>query len=224
VFLTADVLRRDLHEMYGVGRRVAVAGPGALAAEVALFLAGWGRRPTVIVPGGDDAPFPDAHPTHAARLKERLAGYKVPLVTGATPLEWRYDPGRRSQLRVRRPGGEEVLGPFHTAIAAAGWPLKAEVSGRRSPVSGQASQASEASSRERGVWSPTELGPRLRPTGAGAAGDPATGEDVTWPLAVYTPPVPDAVPDGTTVVLGDTPYPEPLRDLVAYAHLLARLL
>ena len=30
------------------------------------------------------------------------------------------------------------------------------------------------------------------------------------------------MPDGTTLRLGDTPYPEPLRDLVQYAHRLGR--
>jgi hypothetical protein len=32
------------------------------------------------------------------------------------------------------------------------------------------------------------------------------------------------VPDGRVIVLGDTFYPEPLRDLVQYAHLLGRVL
>src|SRR5919108_1992872 len=95
LLLAGDLLGRDLHQLYGIGRRVAVAGPGALAAEVALFLAGWGRRPTVVVPGPAGDPFPDVHPMHAARLLERLAGYKVPLVTGATPLEWIYDIERK---------------------------------------------------------------------------------------------------------------------------------
>ena len=39
---------------------------------------------------------------HAARLRERLEGYKVPLVTGATPVAWRFDPARKSELVVRR--------------------------------------------------------------------------------------------------------------------------
>jgi NADPH-dependent 2,4-dienoyl-CoA reductase/sulfur reductase-like enzyme len=174
VFLAGDILGRELHQMYGIGRRVAVVGPGALAAEVALFLAGWGRRPTVIVPGPEDDPFPDVHPMHAARLRERLEGYKVPLITGAMPLTWRFDPGRKSELVVRRGDGETALGPFQTAVSAAGW------------------------------------------------GDPAA--PIVWPQAAQAAGVPRRVPDGTTLALPDTPYPEPLRDRVLYAHRLGRAL
>jgi NADPH-dependent 2,4-dienoyl-CoA reductase/sulfur reductase-like enzyme len=174
VFLAGDILGRELHQMYGIGRRVAVVGPGALAAEVALFLAGWGRRPTVVVPGTEDNPFPDVHPMHAARLRERLEGYKVPLVVGATPVAWRFDPGRKSELVVRRGGGETTLGPFQTVVSTAGW------------------------------------------------GDAAAGID--WPQAATVPALPRSVPDGTTLVLRDTPYPEPLRDLVQAAHHLGRVL
>ncbi|HEX2185071.1 MAG TPA: NAD-binding protein, partial [Chloroflexota bacterium] len=184
VLFAADVLGRDLHEMYGIGRRVAVAGPGALAAEVALFLAGWGRRPTVIVPGPPEAPFPDVHPMHGARLQERLEGYKIPLVTDTTPVAWQYDENRKSQLLVRQGGRgarEITLGPFHSAVSAAGWPT----------VGGQRHQ-------ENGV--------------------------VPWPSQVKLPRLPDTVADGTTLVVGDTLYPEPLRDLVAYAHRVGRIL
>jgi 2,4-dienoyl-CoA reductase-like NADH-dependent reductase (Old Yellow Enzyme family) len=171
VMLAGELLGRDLHELYGIGRRVAVVGPGALAAEVALFLAGWGRRPTVVVPGSQDRPFPDVHPMHAARLRERLAGYKVPVVAEAEVLEWRYDENRKSALRVRRRGREDLLSPFHSAVSAAGW-----------------------------------------------------GAIRLWPAAAGGDPVPATVPDGTTFVLPDTPYPEPLRDLVAQAHLIGRAL
>ena len=123
VLRAAEVLGRDLHQMYGIGRRVAVCGPGALAAEVALFLAGWGRRPTVIVPGGDDAPFPDVHPMHGARLRERLAGYKCELITGAVPVAWRDARDRKSRLVVRRGTEETALGPFQTAVDCEGWPM-----------------------------------------------------------------------------------------------------
>jgi 2,4-dienoyl-CoA reductase-like NADH-dependent reductase (Old Yellow Enzyme family) len=192
VFLAGDILGRELHQMYGIGRRVAVVGPGALAAEVALFLAGWGRRPTVVVPGPEEQPFPDVHPMHAARLRERLEGYKVPLVTGATAVLWRFDPGRKSELVVRRSapasasgskrgrkkaaGGtvEQAIGPFQTAVSAAGW--------------GEADAA------------------------------------IDWPQAASVPEVPPAVPDGAVIALRDTPYPEPLRDLVQYAHRLGRVL
>ncbi len=217
VFPAGDVLRRDLHEMYGIGRRIAVAGPGVLAAEVALFLAGWGRRPTVIVPGEGDRPFPEVHPTHAARLQERLQGYKVPILTRTTPLEWRYDADRKSQLLVRREGREEVLGPFHTAIVAAGWPAVAHQGPRvtsqdtslRSPVAGRAGQGA----------GPSAHGAGGAPSGGGGP-DPLT----LWPAAVFTPPVPQSVPDGSTLLVGDTLFPEPLRDLVTYAHLLGRII
>ncbi|MGI8424066.1 MAG: NAD-binding protein, partial [Chloroflexota bacterium] len=116
-----ELLGRDLHEMYGIGRRVAVVGPGALAAEVALFLGGWGRRATVIVPGDEDAPFFDVHPTHAARLWERLAGYNIPLVTGAQFTRWEYDDDHKSRLVGRRGGKREILEPFHSAVSAGGW-------------------------------------------------------------------------------------------------------
>ncbi|MGH2355232.1 MAG: FAD-dependent oxidoreductase, partial [Chloroflexota bacterium] len=188
LLLAGEVLGRDLHEMYGIGRRVAVVGPGALAGEVALFLAGWGRRPTVIVPGSEAEPFPDVHPMHAARLRERLDGYHVTLVAGARPLAWHYDENRKSQLRVHRHGREELLGPFHSAICAAGWP---GVSGQRSAISGQEADDGQAA--------------------------------VRWPVAVTTPDVPAEVRNGLTLPIGDTPYPEPLRDLVGYAHLLGRV-
>jgi NADPH-dependent 2,4-dienoyl-CoA reductase/sulfur reductase-like enzyme len=201
VLLAGELLGRDLHQLYGIGRRVAVAGPGALAGEVALFLSGWGRRPWVIVPGSAGDPFPDVHPMHAARLLERLEGYKVPLVTGATPLEWRYDEDRKSTLRVLREGREDVLQPFHSAVSAAGWPLHERPGSR--------------------VQGP---GPRVRSRSAGVRSRPGRegGAFVRWPAAAFGPRVPEAAPDGTTIVLGDTPYAEPLRDLVAYAHLLAR--
>jgi Pyridine nucleotide-disulphide oxidoreductase len=164
---------------------VAVVGPGALAAEVALFLAGWGRRPTVVVPGLAEDPFPDVHPMHAARLRERLEGYKVPLVTGATPVAWRYDPGRRSVLVASRGGMEGALGPFHTAISAAGWAA------------------------------PPGQAPRVPGVPDG---------ETRWPQAIFGRVVPDEVPDGAVVRVGDTLYPEPLRDLVQYAHQLGRVL
>jgi thioredoxin reductase len=109
--------------MYGIGRRVAVCGPGALAAEVALFLAGWGRRPTVIVPGDHGDPFPDVHPQHGARLGERLLGYRCELVTGTKPVAWHDARDRKSKLTVKR--GDEVitLGPFQTAVDCSNWPL-----------------------------------------------------------------------------------------------------
>ena len=171
VLLAGDILGRDLHEMYGVGRRVVVVGDGALAAEVALFLAGWGRRPVVVVPGGADNPFPDVHPNHAARLLERLEGYKATVVSGATVRAWRYDDERRSQLLVERDGREETLAPFHTAISAAGW-------------------------------------------------EPLT----PWPQHRRLPQRPGLIADGTTIHMGDTIYPEPLRDMVAYANLLGRVI
>ncbi|MBI3973114.1 MAG: NAD-binding protein [Chloroflexi bacterium] len=181
VHVSGDLLTRDLHEFYGLGRRVAVIGPGALAAEVALFLAGWGRRPTVVVPNPPENPFPDVHPMHAARLLERLEGYKVALVAGATVLEWLYDPDRRSKLRITQRGQERTLEPFHSAISAAGWPQ----------IGGQDSHASAAP---------------------------------LWPERAVLPRLPREVKDGTTIVLGDTLYPEPLRDLVGFAHLLGRRL
>lgn len=116
-----EVLGRDLHQMYGIGRRVAVCGAGALAAEVALFLAGWGRRPTVFVSGSDADPFPDVHPMYASRLRERLLGYKCALVTSAKPSAWRDARDRKSQLLVHRNGAEIGFGPFHTAIDCDGW-------------------------------------------------------------------------------------------------------
>jgi NADPH-dependent 2,4-dienoyl-CoA reductase/sulfur reductase-like enzyme len=208
VFPAGDILGRDLHEMYGIGRRVAVAGPGALAAEVALFLAGWGRRPTVIVPGPEEDPFPDVHPMHATRLRERLEGYRVPLVTGATPVAWRFDLQRKSELVVRRApaarraarrpngasDGEETLGPFQSVVTAEGW----------APPAGQRS--------------------RVQGGGQGPEGGAASEEEHRWPQAVFGLRAPDGVPDGARLVLGDTPFAEPLRDLVQYAHLLGRAL
>jgi NADPH-dependent 2,4-dienoyl-CoA reductase/sulfur reductase-like enzyme len=142
VLRAAEVLGRDLHQMYGIGRRVAVCGPGALTAEVALFLAGWGRRPTVIVPGSLADPFPDVHPMYAARLRERLFGYKCELVTGATAQEWRDARDRKSHLVVRRDDGEATLGPFQTAVDCRGWDAP-RVTGSHGAVVGDATLASE---------------------------------------------------------------------------------
>lgn len=144
VLTASSVLGRDLHQMYGIGRRVAICGPGALAGEVALFLAGWGRRPTVVVPGTGENPFPDAHPMHAQRLVERLAGYKCDVVTDATPVEWTETIDRKHKLTVRRSDGTQtVLGPFQTAVEATGWtepelirPSDAVVNGTRTIVLG----------------------------------------------------------------------------------------
>ena len=144
VLTASSVLGRDLHQMYGIGRRVAICGPGSLAGEVALFLAGWGRRPTVVVPGTSDNPFPDAHPMHALRLVERLAGYKCDLVTDATPVEWNETLDRKHRLTVRRGDGTTaVLGPFQTAVEATGWsepqvtaPTETVVNGTRTIVLG----------------------------------------------------------------------------------------
>ncbi len=212
VLLAGELLGKDLHELYGIGRRVAVVGPGALAAETALFLAGWGRRPTVIVPGTEAEPFPDVHPMHAARLRERLDGYHVPLVTGTHVLEWIYDEERRSKLRVVRDGREEILEPFHSAVSAAGWPQGRVQGGQlRSP-------ASRLSFRGAGLAS--RASKRRPQPGAGAEHEGF----VPWPARARLPPLPATVPDGVTITLGDTPYVEPLRDLVAYAHLVGRRL
>jgi hypothetical protein len=116
----------------------------------------------VIVPSSADNPFPDVYPMHAARLLERLEGYKVPVVAGATALGWTYDPDRKSSLTVRRGGKTETLTPFHSAVSVAGWPYRARP-------------------------------PRIVNRKGGA-----------------------------TIQLGDTPFAEPLRDLVTQAHLLAR--
>ncbi len=129
VLVAADVLGRDLHQMYGIGRRVATCGPGALAAEVGLFLAGWGRRVTVIVPGTLEAPFPDVHPMQAARLRERLLGYRCELLTGTVPVRWHDSRDRKSRLEVLRDGVPTVLGPFQTAVDCLGWPSEREPRG-----------------------------------------------------------------------------------------------
>jgi 2,4-dienoyl-CoA reductase-like NADH-dependent reductase (Old Yellow Enzyme family) len=174
VLFAGGLLGRDLHEMYGIGRRVVVAGPGALVAEVALFLAGWGRRCTVVVPGKEDSPFPDVHPSHAARLLERLEGYKVPLVTGAIAREWRPDEDRKSQLIVERDGKLETLEPFHSVVSAEGW-------------------------EKPSTWPQRSQLPRRVPNLAG-------------------------VPTGYVLKVGDTLYPEPLRDAVLFANRLGRVL
>jgi hypothetical protein len=162
----------------------------------------------VIVPGPEDDPFPDVHPMHAARLRERLEGYKVPLVTGATPVAWKFDPQRKSELLARRAPaarrqrgrtkgaaeGEEALGPFQSVVTAEGW---APPAGQRSRVEG----------------------------GAQGRDAPVTSaEENRWPQAVFGLQAPDGVPEGARLVLGDTPFVEPLRDLVQYAHLLGRAL
>jgi hypothetical protein len=162
----------------------------------------------VIVPGPDEDPFPDVHPMHATRLRERLEGYRVPLVTGATPVAWRFDPQRKSELVVRRApaarraarrpkgasDGEETLGPFQSVVTAEGW----------APPAGQRS--------------------RVQGGGQGPEGGAASEVEHRWPQAVFGLRAPDGVPDGARLVLGDTPFAEPLRDLVQYAHLLGRAL
>jgi hypothetical protein len=183
---------------------------------------------------------------HAARLTERLEGYKVPLVTGTTPLEWLYDEERKSRLRVNHNGRERYLEPFHSAVSAAGWPgprgqraVKSEV---RSPKP-EVQAAGAVGPRPSGVlaygrgWAGQTAERRApRPRTGGGRGDPGQGLDARgrpadaagaappWPTAEELGDPPEAVPAGATLKLGDTAYVEPLRDLVGYAHMLGRVI
>jgi hypothetical protein len=127
---------------------------------------------------------------HAARLLERMEGYKVPLVAEASALEWHYDEDRKSTLRVLQRGKETVLQPFHSAVSAAGWPISLVQSSRFKVQSGGSVEDGGAFAR--------------------------------WPAALAGRRVTAGIQGGSTIAFGDTPYAEPLRDLVAQAHLLAR--
>ena len=108
-------------------------------------------------------------------LLERLEGYKVPVVTGATARDWRPDADRKSQLIVERDGKLE----------------------RRSSRFIRRSRRRAGISRRRGrrrVESPRRL-----------------------------PNLADA-PKGFAVKVGDSLYPEPLRDAVSFANRLGRVL
>ncbi|MDQ3702281.1 MAG: hypothetical protein M3442_15370, partial [Chloroflexota bacterium] len=126
---------------------------------------------------------------------------------------------RKSQLLVRRDGREEVLGPFHTAITAEGWPA---VPGQGPRVPSAARPSRPATSSFAAVGSGNGHG---RDTGSlNDPDDSRPAATFLWPEAVFTPEVPETVPDGTTLLLEDTLYPEPLRDLVLYAYRLGRVL
>lgn len=126
VWLAADVLQRDLLQLIPLGRRIAVVGDDAIAAETALFLAGWGRRPTVIAAAA--GPFGDVHPMFARELRRRMDGYRIPVETGAKIVRWE-PPVRQPRGRIvgRRDGKEMEVSPFHSVVLATGWVPRADL-------------------------------------------------------------------------------------------------
>ncbi len=124
-WLASDVLKSDLRALVPLQRRVAVCGDSSVTADVALFLAGWGKRPTIVTPNTD--PLWDLHPTLAAHVRRRLAGYRIAVETEAAPFVWQPDAG---PIRLGRSTGlltviqrdeQADLGPFHSIVAAPGW-------------------------------------------------------------------------------------------------------
>lgn len=124
-WLASDVLKSDLRALIPLQRRVAICGDSSVTADVALFLAGWGKRPTIVTPNTD--PLWDLHPTLAAHVRRRLEGYRIAVETAAEPIVWQPDAGpvrlgrSTGLLTVIQRGEQEDLGPFHSVVAAPGW-------------------------------------------------------------------------------------------------------
>ena len=124
-WLASDVLKSDLRALIPLQRRVAICGDSSVTADVALFLAGWGKRPTIVTPNTD--PLWDLHPTLAAHVRRRLEGYRIDVETEAEPIVWQPDAGpvrlgrSTGLLTVIQRGDQEDLGPFHSIVAAPGW-------------------------------------------------------------------------------------------------------
>ena len=87
----SDILKSDLRALIPLQRRVAICGDSSVTADVALFLAGWGKRPTIVTPNTD--PLWDLHPTLAAHIRRRLEGYRIAVETEAEPIVWQPDAG-----------------------------------------------------------------------------------------------------------------------------------
>lgn len=125
IWMASDILKSDLRSLIPLQRRVAICGESSVAADVALFLAGWGKRPTIVTPNID--PLYDLHSTLAAHVRRRLDGYRITVETEAEPIVWQPEAGpvRLSRstglLTVIQRGEQEDLGPFHSVVAAPGW-------------------------------------------------------------------------------------------------------
>ena len=125
IWLARRVLSSDLTALIPLRRRVAVCGDTSVVADVALFLAGWGKRPTIVTTSDD--PLRDLHPTLAAHVRRRLEGYKIAIETQAHPIIWEPEAGpevlgRPTGLLVVFQRGEQCdLGPFHSVVAVPGW-------------------------------------------------------------------------------------------------------
>ena len=125
IWLASDVLKSDLRALIPLQRRVAVCGESSVAADVALFLAGWGKRPTIVTPNAD--PLWDLHRTLAAHVRRRLEGYRIAVETEAEPIVWQPEAGPErlgrstGLLTAIQRGEQEDLGPFHSVVAAPGW-------------------------------------------------------------------------------------------------------
>jgi 2,4-dienoyl-CoA reductase-like NADH-dependent reductase (Old Yellow Enzyme family) len=96
------------------GSRVAVVGPGLLAGETALFVAGAGRRVTLVATAG--RAMADAHPLVAAATARRLADLGAEIVAGGPP-----EASAGGHLAVDVEGAERRLGPFDLIVSAVGW-------------------------------------------------------------------------------------------------------
>ena len=203
-WLASDILKSDLRALIPLQRRVAICGDSSVTADVALFLAGWGKRPTIVTPNTN--PLWDLHPTLAAHVRRRLEGYRIAVETEAEPIVWQPDAGpvrlgrSTGLLTVIQRDEQEDLGPFHSVVAAPGWdehnlpaPLRSEAAATT------ASDAVEMS------HVPLHSG--------GTIGGP---ESATIPEAIP--------PGGPPLLLGDSYRPDRWRDLTLYAARLARRL
>jgi 2,4-dienoyl-CoA reductase-like NADH-dependent reductase (Old Yellow Enzyme family) len=96
------------------GNHVAVVGPGLLAGETALFVAGAGKRVTLVATAG--RAMDDAHPLIAGITAQRLAELGGETVAGGPPVA-----SAGGHLEVDHQGARRLLGPFDLVVSAVGW-------------------------------------------------------------------------------------------------------
>jgi 2,4-dienoyl-CoA reductase (NADPH2) len=112
-WLRPAALRAVTRAWMPLGRRVTIVGADLAAVELAEFLAGRGRRVSVLESGETIAP--EVGPKRRAEHMERLDRARVPVNTGVA-----IDRITRQGVVLRRESGAETLVPADTVILAGG--------------------------------------------------------------------------------------------------------
>jgi 2,4-dienoyl-CoA reductase (NADPH2) len=112
-WLRPGALRAVSRAWMPLGRRVTIVGADLAAVELAEFLAGRGRRVSVLESGETIAP--EVGPKRRAEHMERLDRVRVPVNTGVA-----IDRITRQGVVLRRESGAEALVPADTVILAGG--------------------------------------------------------------------------------------------------------